>query len=146
MPSLVVMKKQACLQRGPMRMPADLLGLMYMFSVWSSSSQIFNIDWRLVREGGNRSMSSAYTMMLTHLEARWQPLQQQMILLIALSMNIANRQGDRKPPWRTPADYLKNGVVMMHTSSTGSFLPISWTNRAFGPSCQKSLITLKRID
>ena len=57
-------------------------------------------------------MLSAYQMMLIHLEARWQPLLQQMILLITLSMNIANRQGDRMMPWRTPTDNLKKGVVM----------------------------------
>ena len=138
MPLLLVMQKQDCLQHGPMRMQADLLGLLSMFSDRSSASQILNIVGRLVTEGESRSMSSAYKMKLTHLEPRWQPLPQQMILLITLSMKIANRQGDSAPLWRTPADNLKNEVVMepqrtqvmddrnqfsmIHKSSTGSFL------------------------
>ena len=54
---------------------------------------------------------------------------------------IANRQEDRAPPWRTPADNLKKKVAMepqrtqviddrnrssiMHTSLTGNLLAIS---------------------
>ena len=51
-------------------------------------------------------------MMVTNLEARWQPLPQQMILLITQSMKIANRQEDRAPSWHTTADNLKKEVVM----------------------------------